>query len=420
MRALSSVEREVCARLDADALVATLAELVAIESVGGAETPAQAHAAAFLDDAGLDVETFTIDLEALAAHPRFSMELARDEAVGVAASYGRDAGPSLLLDAHTDVVPPGDPAAWSVPPWEATLADGRVYGRGTCDTKGGLAAVLHAARAIAEAGVDLSGRLVVAPVVAEEDGGAGTLGALVHGVTADAAVVVEPTGLAVAPAQAGALSFRLTVPGRTAHGALRGEGVSAVEKFWAVHEALRAFEDRRNAAVDDVRFAHLDRPYALCIGRVEAGDWASNEPDLLRAEGRFGVGVDEALDEAKAAFEGVVAEAAAADPWLAAHPPAVEWWGAQWYPGAIAADHELVGTLGGALADAAGHEPRVEGVPYGSDLGHVVGVGGIPGVVFGPGDIRLAHRPDEHVAVDELVAAARTLAVTALRWCGAG
>jgi acetylornithine deacetylase len=414
----SAAEDRALAAIDPDAIVATLSDLVAIPSLSGHESPAQEHVAALLADAGLEVARWDIDMAALAAHPHFSAEVDRPAALGVVGSLGPEAGPALLLNGHVDVVPAGDPADWTTPPWTATVVGGRVHGRGTADMKGGLACAVHAARALAESGVDPPGRLLVAPVVGEEDGGSGTLALLEHGVRADAAIVLEPTGLALAPAQAGALSFRLTVRGLSAHGALREEGVSAVEKYLPLHAALLAFEERRNRAVGNPAFAHLARPFAICVGRVEAGDWPSSEADWLRAEGRYGVSPEEDLEAARAAFEHTVAEAAAADDWLAAHPPRIEWVGGQFHPAVIANDHPLVGLVAGAHIEVTGTPPALEGVPYGSDMGKLVGVGGIPTVVYGPGDVRVAHRPDEFVPVDELVTCTRALVLAALRFGG--
>lgn len=415
---ISEQERRVLQAIDAEALVATVVDLVAIKSLSGSETPAQEYVAAFMRAAGLDVDMWEIDVEALSRHPYFSAEFERSDAHGLVGGIGRGEGPSLMLNGHVDVVPAGDPDAWSYPPWMATVTDGRVYGRGAVDMKGGLACGLHAAKAIVDAGVDPPGRLLVTSVVGEEDGGTGTLATLEHGVWADAAVIMEPTCLTVAPAQAGALSFRLIVRGLSAHGATREQGVSAIEKFAPLHRALLDLEERRNRTVANPAFGHLDRPFALCIGRLEAGDWPSSEADWLRAEGRYGVAPGEELDAARAQLEDVVATVAAGDPWLREHPPTVEWVGGQFHPAAVPNDHPLVALMSETHTEIHGSPPALEGAPYGSDMGKLVPVGGIPTVIYGPGDVRVAHRPDEFVPVADLLACTRTLVLAALRFCG--
>jgi acetylornithine deacetylase len=412
------LEQAVLDAIDVDALVGLVGDLVAIPTLPGEETPGQRFVAERLDRAGMDVDVWDIDVAELSHHPWYSAEVERDEALGVVGRLGTGEGPTLLLDGHIDVVPTGDPADWASPPFEGHVRDGRVYGRGTCDMKGGLAAAIHAVEAIRTAGVELAGTVAVAPVVGEEDGGSGTLALLEHGVRADACVITEPTGLAVVPAVAGALGWRIHVPGLSAHGCLREEGVSAIEAFWPVHRAVLALEERRNADAAAGLFGWLERPFAICGGRIAGGDWASSEADWLTWEGRYGVAPGEDLDAARREFEAAVAAAAEGHPWLAEHPPTVEWWGGQFIPGATDLDDPLVGAVQAAAGQVTGREPLVRGMPYGCDLGITVGVGGIPTVVFGPGDVRDAHRPDESVPIDDLVVTARTVALTTLRHCG--
>lgn len=422
--ALTDVERAVLDAVDADAVVHRTSELVAVPSLSAQETAAQEVVAGQLERAGLEVETWDVDMAALADDPWFSAEVDRPSARGVLGRLGDGDGPTLLLDGHVDVVPAGDPGDWTTPAFQPTVRDGRLYGRGACDMKGGLAAAIVAAEALRAAGVRLAGTLAIAPVVGEEDGGSGTLALLRHGVgpgtgrTADGCIIMEPTELAVVPAVAGALSWRVTVRGRSAHGCLREEGVSAIERFLPVHRAVLDLERRRNQVEADALFGWLERPFAICGGRIAGGDWPSSEADWLTWEGRYGVAPGEDLDEARRAFEAAVAAASDDDPWLRAHPPAVDWVGGQFYPGATAADAPIVGTVRDAATAVLDRPPLLRGMPYGCDLGLTVNVGGIPTVVFGPGDIRDAHAPDESVAVDELVACARTLALAAVRFCG--
>jgi acetylornithine deacetylase len=321
------------------------------------------------------------------------------------------------LNGHVDVVPAGDEANWHYPPWQATVAENRVYGRGALDMKGGLCCALFAAQAIHQAGVRLKGQLIVESVIGEEDGGAGTLATVLRGYRADGAVVVEPTELIVAPAQAGSLNFRITIPGLAAHGAVRAEGVSAIEKFFPVYQALLALEQARNRPQDPL-YANYDLPYPLSVGTLRAGEWASTVPESLTFEGRYGLAVGEEIPAARQALEETVAAAARNDPWLRDHPPRVEWWGGQFAPAGISPDHPLVTTVSQTLAGLSGIPSRIEGMPYGADMRLLVNQGQTPTVLFGPGDVRKAHRPDEFVPLDDLTTVTRTLALTALRFCG--
>jgi len=416
---LTNLERKALEAVDVDALLALLADLIAIRSLGGQETPAQEYVADFLEGLDMDVDVWELDLDTVRKHPAFSMEIERPGALGVVGTMGRNEtdGRTLVLNGHVDVVP-ADEEGWHYSPWQATRVDGRVYGRGTCDMKGGLACALHAVQILRQMDVQLEGRLLIESVVGEEDGGVGTLAAVLRGYGADGAIVLEPTESVIAPAQAGALSFRVRVPGRTAHGSMREEGVSAIEKFFPIHEALLQLERSRNEAASHALYARYELPYALCIGKVEGGDWASNVADWLVFQGRYGVAPDENLATARRRFEETVAEVAQDDPWLRDHPPEVEWWGAQWIPASTPTDHPLVEAVAAAFAEASGAPGRIEGMTYGADMGLLVTVGQMPTVLFGPGDVRNAHRPDEFVEINELVAVTRTLLLTILRFCG--
>ena len=333
-------------------------------------------------------------------------------------SFSRGNAGNSILNGHTDVVPAGALDNWTVPPWQGTIREGRVYGRGSVDMKGGLCAALYAARAIHDAGVRLTGKLLIESVIGEEDGGVGTLATILRGYHADGAIVVEPTELAVAPAQAGALSFRVTVPGLAAHGCVREEGVSAIDAFLPLYQALMDLEEERNRATNDPLFSRYRLPYALCIGRLQAGEWPSSVAESLVFEGRYGMAVGQDTLQARRTFEKTIARAAAGDPWLKDHPPTVEWWGGQFEPASISPQHPLVQTVTNAFESVSGARPSVEGVTYGADMRLLVNVGNTPTVLFGPGDVRQAHRPDEYVPIEELEIAVRTLTLAVLRFCG--
>ncbi|MFF3498419.1 ArgE/DapE family deacylase [Streptomyces sp. NPDC003247] len=418
---LNDQEAAVLAAIDGPAAARTLLELIAIPSVTGsvAESEIQHHLAGRLERLGLDVDLWGMDLPALYAHPGFpGTEAPREEAWGLVGHTpdGGD-GPTLILQGHVDVVPPGDLAAWEGDPFAPRVSGDVVHGRGACDMKAGLAAHLAALAAVRAAGVRLRGRVAVHFVVGEEDGGLGTFGTLHRGHTGDACLIAEPTAGTVITANAGALTFRIAVPGRAAHASSREAGVSAIDAYLPLHRALARLEAERNRTPDPL-LAEYPIPYSLSVGTLRSGDWASSVPDLLLAEGRLGVRLGEDPAEARAALERCVAEACAADPWLREHPATVTWPGGQFASGRLPAGHPLRDTVAGAYADATGApRPRERGATYGSDL-RLYAAAGIPALQFGPGDIAVAHSAREHVSVREVVDAARAVALTVLRTVG--
>ncbi|MFD5630969.1 ArgE/DapE family deacylase [Streptomyces sp. NPDC127072] len=421
---LTAAEAAALAAVDEEAISRTLLELMAIPSVTGspAESEAQHHLAGRLERLGLDVDLWSMDLPALLAHPGFpGSEAPREEAWGLAAvtEDGGD-GPTLIIQGHVDVVPPGDPEAWDGDPFVPRVVGDTVHGRGACDMKAGLVAHLAALAAIRASGVRLRGRIAVHFVVGEEDGGLGAFGTLQRGHRGDACIITEPTAGTLVTANAGALTFRIAVPGLAAHASSRDAGVSAIDAYLPVHHALGRLEAERNTDPDSL-MAEYAIPYALSVGTVRSGDWVSSVPDLLVAEGRLGVRLDEEPADARAALETRVAEACAADPWLREHPATVTWSGGQFAAGRLPAVDPLRDVVRNAAQAVTGGTlaPRERGAPYGSDLRLYTGTG-IPTLQYGPGDIRVAHSTREHVSLAEITHVTRTLVLSALRVVGTG
>ncbi|MCW2607939.1 MAG: acetylornithine deacetylase [Frankiales bacterium] len=409
--------------VSADPLVGLLQDLLRIPSVTGsdAESEAQHALAGRLTGAGMDVDLWSIDLPSTLASPGFpGLEAPRSEAWGLVGSWGGSSdgtdGPTVVLNGHIDVVPPGD-QGWTTTPWSGEVRDGRVLGRGACDMKAGLACQLMAVQALRAAGVRLRGTVLLESVVGEEDGGLGTFATLQRGYRGDLAIICEPTSGALVPACAGALTFRLTVPGRSVHASARLEGVDAIEKYVLVHAALRRLEVRRNRDAHPL-MARYSLPYPLSVGTLRAGDWASSVPDLLVAEGRLGVALGEDPADARADLERTVAEVNAGDPWLSANPVQVTWWGGQFAPGYVDPDSAVARLVSDTHTRLHGSRPAVHGAPYGSDQRLLTGLGGVPAVHYGPGDVRKAHAPDESVPVQEMVDVTRTLVLLLATACG--
>ncbi|GAB7036950.1 MULTISPECIES: ArgE/DapE family deacylase [Catenuloplanes] len=418
---ISSVEASALAAVDETAVARAVLDLLAVPSVTGspAESELQHRLARRLELMDLDVDLWSLDLSALQADPDFpGGEAPRTEGWGLVGSErGRDDGPTLVLQGHVDVVPPGDPAQWAGDPFRARVAGDVVHGRGACDMKAGVVAILAALEAIQRSGVRLRGRVATHFVVSEEDGGLGAFATLRRGHTGDACIITEPTSGAIMIANAGALTFRIAVPGRATHGSTRYAGISAIDAYLPIHAALARLEARRNADPGPL-MAEYPIPYPLSVGTVRAGDWASSVPDLLVAEGRLGVRLDEDPARARADLEECVAEACAGDPWLREHPATVTWPGGQFASGRLPAGHPLAAVVGDAHADVTGRpRPAERGAPYGSDLRLYAGAG-IPTLQYGPGDVRHAHSPQEQVRLTDVVTVTRALILAVLRTVG--
>jgi acetylornithine deacetylase len=399
--------------VDVAALTADLAALVQTPSVTGDEAAIAAQLADRLEALGLDVEVFHPDPAAIRADPAWpGEEVVRTSLPVVIGRAGRPGGRRLVLSGHIDVVPAGDPATWTDDPWSGEVRDGELYGRGSCDMKGGVAAILAAVRTLGASGAlaRLDGELIVALVPSEEDGGQGTLAAIRAGATGDLCVIPEPSGLDVVIAHAGAITFRLTVPGRAAHASRRTEGVSALDNLGDLVRALEADEARRNSEETDPLMTALGLPYPTIIGTVAGGEWASTVMDRVVAEGRYGVRLGQTPEEAADELRACIASACAAHPFLRDHPAVVAIIGARFASSQVPADHPLPVSLAAAAEAATGHRPDLVGVPYGADMRLFIGVGETPCVIFGPGDVRLAHAADERVPLSEVEACARVLA----------
>jgi acetylornithine deacetylase len=399
--------------IDRERMVADLRAMVRIPSITGSEEAVAAWAAATLRGAGLAVSEIAADPVAIRADPAWpGEEMPRGSLPVVIGRAGREGGPRVILSGHLDVVPAGDPATWTVDPWAGEIRDGSLYGRGSCDMKGGVAAIVAAVRALDTAGdlARLTGELLVVLVPSEEDGGQGTLAAIRAGATGDLAIIAEPSGLDVVVAHAGAITFRLTVPGRAAHASRRREGVSALDKLWVLVRALEADETSRNAEETDPLMTALGLPYPTIIGIVSGGEWASTVLDRVVAEGRYGVRLGQSDADAEAELRACVAAACAADDFLRDHPVEVEITGARFGSARVASDHPLPVGLTRVAEAVTGRRPALLGAPYGADMRLFVDVGRTPCVIFGPGDVRIAHSADERVSLAEVESCATVLA----------
>jgi len=426
------MEDAVTERIDEtrDRMLEFLEELVRAESISGRETPGQEVVLDRLEGLDLEIDTWEPSIDDLRDHPAF-FETVTYEEYGydgrenvVATREGSGDGRSLALSGHIDVVTPEPVADWSYDPWEPTIEDGRMYGRGTKDMKGGIAAFVHAYEVLEELGVDLQGDLFLQTTIEEEAGGiGGVLSALERGYQPDAAIVAEPFGIPnVGIAGAGVSYFRITVPGKAAHTARKYRGVNAIGKATKIYGALEELDRERRSRISYEPAVNQDAKAEgsvtnLTVSVAEAGDWISKVPGEAVLTGRVGWPPGESRDDVRGevleAIDGVVRD----DPWLAEHPPEIEWFGWDAAAHEVDTDEEIVRL-------ATEHAEAVTG----GKTAYVGGLGGvderfyqlyydIPAISVGPRGGG-GHAADEYVEIDSLVETAQTLALTAMEWCG--
>ncbi len=297
------------ARNNRERSIATLIDLVKIPSLTGEEGNAQIYMSELLSKAGADVEMEEPDIAGLfesfpdiAQYPThwqhdlilpyadlpsheslkesgLESVLNYDKRPNVVGSFkGNGGGRSLILTGHMDPVTIEPLHEWTREPFGAEIDDGLLYGRGASDMKGGLLAGLLAISYLREAGVALRGDVIVESVVNEEHAGNGTLDLVRRGITADGAIVLEPTNNKIAVSHPGGLYWQVTVPGRPRSPGARwqsGEldGVSAIEKLPVIIQALLSLEENYNSVKSDDPMERGRSPFSLVIGRVTGGHY---------------------------------------------------------------------------------------------------------------------------------------------------
>lgn len=417
----TDLTRQIAAAVDRnrDAIAHLLLELVAARSLTGREAPAAEVMLRECETRGLATKTWEATATEMAP---YTMHVGEQERYGnrpniAAVRKGTGGGRSLILNGHTDTVPIGDPALWSRSPSGEITAE-RIYGRGACDMKGGLATILAAFDALDACGVRLKGDVTVLATVGEEDGGLGALSSVLRGYRADAVVITEPTDLRLIPAHVGSLVFRLTITGRNAHAAMRDAGVSAFEKFVPIFQDLQAFERERNASQHHPLFDQYPNKMPINVGVVRTGEWASTVPDKLVAEIRTGFLPGETMEQAQQAVVRRIMSSANEDPWLRDHPPVIEWFGGQFESADTPVAEPICQAIIAAHHQVTGQGPVIAGMTGGADMRLFQRFGGMPSVMYGAGDAIEAHAPDESIAIDDLLTATRTIATLLCDWCG--
>lgn len=387
--------RDVVAHLSVDRTASILQDLVRARSqnpVDG-EGMVGSYLVDFLGRLGLEVTTQQV-------MPGRSNVIGRLRGTG---------GPVLAFNTHMDTIPEGN--GWSQDPFGANIVDGQLYGRGSVDAKGPLAAFLAAIEALVGAGVSLRGDLLMTAVVDEETWSSGAR-KLVPAIQADLAIVGEPTSLQVGIAHRGSLRPIVVVAGRTAHSSRPEQGINAIYQSMPVIEAFRDYAETLKT-----------RSHPLCgspsaaITKMAAGIADNVIPGRceMTLDRRMipGEVESEVLKEVREVLEEVKRARPDIDVVVERTIPTTGG------PSELDRDHPLVAMALNASAEALGRSTSLVGLSGACDMTHFI-ARGIPCVVVGPGDGAQAHQPDEHMDINELNQGAVAYSLLAMTACGCG
>tara|TARA_B110000014_G_scaffold201866_1_gene151623 strand:+ start:1336 stop:2595 length:1260 start_codon:yes stop_codon:yes gene_type:complete len=402
-----------------DEIILFIQTLVQSPSLANDEESVQKIIQIKLESLGLETKKVIVQFESIKNHPAFCDDgFSPDSRVNVIGQWKNgDAAKSLILNGHVDVVPTGPETLWNESPWSGSVRDNRIYGRGSCDMKAGLASGIFAIQVLQAIGFKPKGNVMVQSVVGEESGGCGTLTNIVKGYSGDAAVILEPTSLKVCPIQSGALTFRLKIPGQATHAAMRWDGISAIEKYNLIHQSIIELEKERHQSFNVKYYKLSDRVAPINIGTIKGGEWHSTVPESVMVEGRFGVFPGESALDARNAFENHLKKVSNSDVWLKENPPILEWFEGQFESGQTDVNHSIIRALKHAYKNVKNNSAILEGVTYGSDLRLFTNHADIPAVLFGPGDVRLAHSANEYIEIEEVLTCVKIITNLIIKWC---
>jgi acetylornithine deacetylase len=431
---LTGEERRVCEAIAArrDDLVELAGALIGFDTTARSpgdpprqEAELQEYLASRLAAVGSKIDLFEPDADALAGKPLVppGLDFAGRPQL-IATQRGAGGGRSLVLNGHIDAVSVEPRDAWTSDPFSAEVREGNLYGRGACDMKGGIAAMVFAVEMLASLGVALAGDILVATNTDEESSGAGGT-ALVHrGLRADGGIVTEATGFDTWVGCRGSDYGVVRVAGRPGHAEVRqpgwrqGGAVNAIEKAVVVLGAIERLRDAW-AARPEFEHPYLSRP-SLLATIVRGGEWAVTYPAsceltiaVMQLPGQSGV-----REEVEEWFRTETAR----DEWLAEHPVEIEWWPNAVQGFEIPTEEPIVTTMLEASRDI-GRVGQIGGLDSWYDGATLTTLGGIPSIAYGPpgfnrDGVSVAHMIDEFVPVDGLVGCAQGIAVAAMRFCG--
>jgi acetylornithine deacetylase len=402
-----------------DHAIKFLQDMVAIPSVTGDEAAIQKHMSGYLREIGLEVDMWETDWEELKKHPGYRpVDRGYEGRPNIVAKLkGTGGGRSLLLNGHTDVIPVGNGEGWSDNPWSAKIENGRIYGRGSCDMKSGVASHVLAVQYLKELGLTPKGDVLINIVIDEEVSGHGTLDTVIRGYSADAGISGETSDLGVQPACIGRIWFQIDVQGKPAGIQQRYMGVSAIELGYKIVKAVQELEDHRVATVKHPLYPSAIDSLPCIIGSFEAGNYPSAFPASAVLKGSIGTVPSEDHEGVKQSLVKKIAEVAAQDPWMKDHPPVVRFVGYDAEASEIPVNHPIVDIVSRTYTEVTGKQPVISGRQGAADTRFLNKYADTPTVIFGPGSTAIMHANDEYVSIDDYLAAIKVMALSIYDWC---
>ena len=403
-----------------EASIAFLQKIIAIPSVTGDEARIQKFLADYMTQLGLAVDAWETDWEQLKKHPAYrTVERGYEGRPNIVATLkGTGGGRSLLLNGHTDVIPVGDGKGWSDDPWSAKIKGGRIYGRGSCDMKSGVASHVMAVESILATGGRPRGDVHINVVVDEEVSGHGTLDTVIRGYKADAGISGETSGLAVQPACIGRIWFEIEIHGKPAGIQKRYEGISGIELGNKIVKAVADLEAKRVATVTHPLYPNALDTLPCMIGSFSAGNYPSAFPANCLLKGSIGTVPGEDHEGVKQSLVQQIARSAAGDPWMKLHPPRVRFVGYDAEASEIPRNHPIVETVCRSYREITGRDPEISGRQGAADTRFLNRYADTPTVIFGPGSTAVMHADDEYVSIEDYMTAIKVMALSICDWCG--
>jgi acetylornithine deacetylase len=401
--------------------VAFTQDMIRLESLRGAEHAIQDHVFRALKARGYAMDRFAMDRAAIEAHPggaAFTPEHS-DAPIVVGIHRPRtEAGRSLILQAHVDVVPPGPAEMWTHGPFEPVIEGDWLYGRGGADMKAGHVANLFALDALRRIGMQPAATVYVQSVVEEESTGNGALMTHLRGFRADAVLIPEPEDEKLVRANTGVLWFRVEVRGMPVHVREMTTGSNAIDATYRVIAELRAIEAEWNAAKGGhPHFEDEAHPINLNIGKIEGGDWASSVPCWCRLDCRIAIYPGTRAEDAAREIEARLVAFARTDPYFANSPPQVTFNGfhVEGYELEPGSDAEAV--LARAHESATRRKLESFMTPAYLDTRVYALYDRVPALCYGPISQNI-HGFDERVSVASLQRITGAIALFIAEWCG--